>query len=77
MLQSNGADHMELTFVVAGEIPSKHYPNTFVFRRDYLEPASRLQSWPRQCHLGKFGEVFRKRQRETPGGQSAWTRRAR
>jgi putative ABC transport system permease protein len=31
--------HMQLSFVIAGEIPSKHYPNVFVFRRDYLREA--------------------------------------
>jgi putative ABC transport system permease protein len=46
MLRGNDADHMELTFLIAGEIPSKHYPNTFVFRRDYLEDALKAHGQP-------------------------------
>jgi putative ABC transport system permease protein len=46
MLRGTDADHMELSFVIAGEIPSKHYPNTFVFRRDYLEDALKARGQP-------------------------------
>jgi len=46
MLRSTGADHLELSFTIAGEIPSKHYPNTFVFRRDYLEDALKAHGQP-------------------------------
>jgi putative ABC transport system permease protein len=46
MLRGNDAGHMELTFLIAGEIPSKHYPNTFVFRRDYLEDALKAHGQP-------------------------------
>jgi putative ABC transport system permease protein len=45
-LHGNGADHMDLTFKIVGEIPSKHYPNTFVFRRDYLEDALKAHGQP-------------------------------
>jgi putative ABC transport system permease protein len=34
-----GSDHMRLDFRIAGEIPSKRYPNVFVFRQAYLEEA--------------------------------------
>ena len=35
-LRGADADHMELPFVILGTIKSKRYPNTFLFRRDYL-----------------------------------------
>ena len=38
-LRANDATGMELTFVIRGTIQSKHYPNTFLFRRDYLMEA--------------------------------------
>jgi putative ABC transport system permease protein len=68
MLRANGADHMELTFVIAGEIPSKHYPNTFVFRRDYLEDALKAHGQPvgdswllmvRVADAGQVGAVIK------------------
>ncbi|HYL57346.1 MAG TPA: ABC transporter permease [Candidatus Acidoferrales bacterium] len=34
-----GRDHMKLSFVILGEMPSKRYPNVFAFRRDYLADA--------------------------------------
>jgi putative ABC transport system permease protein len=46
ILRGTGAGHMELSFVLVGEIPSKHYPNTFVFRRDYLEDALKANGEP-------------------------------
>jgi putative ABC transport system permease protein len=46
ILRGTGADHMELSFDIVGEIPSKHYPNTFVFRRDYLEDALKAHGQP-------------------------------
>ena len=46
MLRGTDADQMELSFVIVGEIPSKHYPNTFVFRRDYLEDALKARGQP-------------------------------
>ncbi len=35
-LRGADADHMELPFVILGTMRSKRYPNTFLFRRDYL-----------------------------------------
>ncbi|HYL57933.1 MAG TPA: ABC transporter permease, partial [Candidatus Acidoferrales bacterium] len=35
-LRGTDAGHMQMTFIVLGTIDSKHYPNTFLFRRDYL-----------------------------------------
>lgn len=35
-LRGADADHMELSFVILGTMKSKRYPNTFLFRRDYL-----------------------------------------
>jgi putative ABC transport system permease protein len=46
MLRSAGADHLELSFIIVGEIPSRHYPNAFVFRRDYLEDALKAHGLP-------------------------------
>jgi putative ABC transport system permease protein len=45
-LRGTGAGHMELSFKLVGEIPSKHYPNTFIFRRDYLEDALKAHAMP-------------------------------
>jgi putative ABC transport system permease protein len=38
-LHGTGPTHMNLTFTLLGTIKSKHYPNTFIFRRDYLMEA--------------------------------------
>lgn len=46
MLRGAGADHLELSFIIVGEIPSRHYPNSFVFRRDYLEDALKAHGQP-------------------------------
>lgn len=35
-LRGEGYDHVPLSFIIAGVNPSKRYPNTFTFRRDYL-----------------------------------------
>jgi putative ABC transport system permease protein len=35
-LRANDSSGMELTFIIRGIIQSKHYPNSFLFRRDYL-----------------------------------------
>jgi putative ABC transport system permease protein len=45
-LQGTGADHLKLTFVLLGEMPSRRYPNVFAFRRDYLEEARREAGYP-------------------------------
>lgn len=36
---------LELSFLIVGEIPSKRYPNVFVFRRDYLQEAHKAMGW--------------------------------
>ena len=46
MLRGTDAGHLILTFVLVGEIPSKHYPNTFIFRRDYLEEVLKANGQP-------------------------------
>jgi putative ABC transport system permease protein len=38
-LRGSDAGHMEMSFVILGTMLSKHYPNTFLFRRDYLMEA--------------------------------------
>jgi len=38
-LRATDASGMEMTFVILGTMRSKHYPNTFLFRRDYLMEA--------------------------------------
>jgi putative ABC transport system permease protein len=38
-LRANDASGMELTFVILATLQSKHYPNSFLFRRDYLMEA--------------------------------------
>lgn len=38
-LQGGAPDRLELTFIIVGTIKPKHYPNAFVFRRDYLQEA--------------------------------------
>jgi putative ABC transport system permease protein len=38
-LRSTEANHMELPFVIMGQTQAKHYPNLFLFRRDYLMEA--------------------------------------
>ncbi|MGH7812430.1 MAG: ABC transporter permease [Candidatus Binataceae bacterium] len=38
-LRSTDADQIELPFVIVGVIDPKRYPNTFLFRRDYLMDA--------------------------------------
>jgi putative ABC transport system permease protein len=36
ILHSADARRIDIPFVIVGEIPSRHYPNAFVFRRDYF-----------------------------------------
>ena len=47
-LRSADADHMEMTFVITGEMASKRYPNTFLMRRDYLMAARKAHGLPDQ-----------------------------
>ena len=46
MLRGSNAGHLTLSFVLVGEIPSKHYPNTFIFRRDYLKEVLKANGQP-------------------------------
>jgi putative ABC transport system permease protein len=44
----HGADayrKMDLPFVIMGTIPSKRYPNAFVFRRDYFNQSLKAHGW--------------------------------
>jgi putative ABC transport system permease protein len=38
-LRANDASGLEMTFIINGTMQSKHYPNTFLFRRDYMMEA--------------------------------------
>jgi putative ABC transport system permease protein len=37
---------MDLTFILISDIPSKHYPNAFIFRRDYFNEALKAHGYP-------------------------------
>jgi putative ABC transport system permease protein len=37
---------MDLTFILVSDIPSKHYPNVFIFRRDYFNEALKAHGYP-------------------------------
>ena len=44
----HGADafaRMDLTFILVADIPSKHYPNSFIFRRDYFNEAMKAHGY--------------------------------
>ncbi len=44
----HGADswsRMDLTFILGSEIPSKHYPNAFIFSRDYFNEAMKAHGY--------------------------------
>jgi putative ABC transport system permease protein len=45
-LRGVGPGHLQLTFVLLGEMPSHRYPNVFAFRRDFLEEARKAASLP-------------------------------
>jgi len=45
-LRSTDADHMEMTFVIVGQMTSKHYPNIFLIRRDYMMAARKAHGLP-------------------------------
>jgi len=46
ILRGVGADHLRLSFVLLGEMPSRRYPNVFAFRRDYLEETRKAVGYP-------------------------------
>jgi putative ABC transport system permease protein len=44
---TNSSDnHLEMTFVIVGQLASKHYPNIFLIRRDYLMAARKENGLP-------------------------------
>jgi putative ABC transport system permease protein len=45
-LHGTDAAHLNLNFVIRGTIKSKHYPNAFVIRRDYLMEAKKSAGYP-------------------------------
>jgi putative ABC transport system permease protein len=45
-LRGTDAPHMEMTFVIGGQMRSKRYPNTFLLRRDYLMAARKAHGMP-------------------------------
>ena len=45
-LRGTDADQMEMTFVITGKMASKHYPNLFLMRRDYLMAARKAHGLP-------------------------------
>ena len=45
-LRSTDANHMEMTFIIIGQISSKRYPNTFLMRRDYMMAARKAHGLP-------------------------------
>ncbi len=47
-LHATDSDHMEMTFIIGGQIASKRYPNTFLIRRDYLMAARKANGLPDQ-----------------------------
>jgi len=45
-LRGTDSDHMEMTFIILGQMRSKRYPNTFLMRRDYLMAARKAHGLP-------------------------------
>src|SRR5271154_238294 len=45
-LRGTDSDHMEMTFLITGQMVSKRYPNTFLLRRDYLMAARKAPGLP-------------------------------
>ncbi|HEY6394429.1 MAG TPA: ABC transporter permease, partial [Candidatus Binataceae bacterium] len=43
---SDAGSQMDLTFIIVADIPSKHYPNVFIFRRDYFNEALKALGHP-------------------------------
>ncbi|HUO04298.1 MAG TPA: ABC transporter permease [Candidatus Binataceae bacterium] len=44
-LRSTDSDQMEMPFVIIGVVDPKRYPNTFLFRRDYLMESRKANGW--------------------------------
>jgi putative ABC transport system permease protein len=45
-LRGTDAGHMQMDFIVIGTIENKRYPNTFLFRRDYLMESRKANGQP-------------------------------
>lgn len=45
-LKGTDAGHMQMDFIITGSIENKRYPNTFLFRRDYLMEARKANGMP-------------------------------
>jgi putative ABC transport system permease protein len=45
-LRGADSDHMEMTFIITGQMASKRYPNTFLMRRDYLMASRKANGLP-------------------------------
>ncbi len=45
-LRGTDAGHMQMDFVITGTIENKRYPNTFLFRRDYLMESRKAAGLP-------------------------------
>jgi putative ABC transport system permease protein len=45
-LHGTDAGHLNLDFIILGTIKSKHYPNAFVIKRDYLMEAEKTAGYP-------------------------------
>jgi putative ABC transport system permease protein len=45
-LRGTDAGHMEMDFIIVGTIENKRYPNTFLFRRDYLMESRKASGQP-------------------------------
>ncbi len=45
-LRGTDAGHMQMDFIIIGTIENKNYPNTFLFRRDYLMESRKANGLP-------------------------------
>ncbi len=45
-LRGTDAGHMQMEFIIIGTIENKRYPNTFLFRRDYLMESRKANGLP-------------------------------
>ena len=45
-LRGTDAGHMQMDFIIIGTIENKRYPNTFLFRRDYLMESRKANGLP-------------------------------
>ena len=49
-LRGTDAGHMQMEFIIIGTIENKRYPNTFMFRRDYLMESRKANGQPDRGH---------------------------